>query len=143
MRGAREVWKQTSIPVVYRPGKEPILVKIPYAEDNRDWLRGGKRSRPKWDAKYKCWIVPLAWFEDVIRRLLDRFGQVYVIEGYREQQKCAPACWNAVGAHCECSCMGANHGSQAGGGKWHEISETFAVRWGERKLAVRLLTEPV
>ena len=35
--------------------------------------------------------------------------------------------------------MGANHGMGMDG-RWFEISETLAVRWGERTLAARHLT---
>lgn len=118
------------------------MIKVPYAEGNRAWLQGENLRRPDWDAKYKCWLTPVAWFEDVIRRALERFGAVYVIQQYRTLEKCAPACWRARGMHCECSCMGVNHGRDVREGKWYEISDTCAVQWGERQLACRLI-EPV
>jgi hypothetical protein len=53
--------------------------------------------------------------------------------------KCAPACLYAVGYHCECSCMGANHGTGHPGGRWHEVSDTFAFNWGPKQYACRLI----
>lgn len=35
--------------------------------------------------------------------------------------------------------MGQNHGSGNPQGKWHIVSETFAVKWKEREYSCRLL----
>ena len=134
------IWRQTDIPVVYRqasPG--PILVRLPYSPDNYAWLRGDNRHKPKWDAQHKNWETPVTWFDGLIHRSLQRYRKVYVIQVYRDQQKCAPACWDATGFHCECSCMGANHGTGHPGGNWYEVSETFACHWGPRQYACRLI----
>lgn len=137
----REIWSQKTVPVIYRQGKsKPILLRLPYAVDNYDWLRGDRQRKPKWDQKFRCWEMPNSWFDDLISRILKRFGRIYVIQPYKEHQKCAPACWNATGFECECSCMGENHGSGHPGGNWHEVSETFAVQWGPRKYACRLIS---
>jgi len=136
------IWSQSSIPVIYRQASpNPLLIRVPFSSDNYAWLRGDKRHKPRWDAQHKRWETPMAWFDDLVGRMLKRHGQVYVIQLYKEQQKCAPACWNAQGFHCECSCMGANHGSGHPDGKWHEVSETFAFQWGHRQYACRLITE--
>lgn len=136
----KEIWRQKEIPVIGRKGKsEPLLVKLPYAEDNQQWLRNERRNIPEWLCKFKCWKVPKNWFEDTVRRCLVKYGRIYVIQPYRKQQKCAPSCWNTVGVECECSCMGANHGSGKPAGKWHIVSDTFAVQWGTTKYACRLI----
>jgi hypothetical protein len=136
----REIWRQTKLPVIYRQGAgSSILVKLPYWEGNFDWLRAENRHKPKWDLKFKCWKTPLSWFDDLVEKTLKKFDQVYVIQLYREHQKCAPACWNAQGYHCECSCMGANHGTGHPSGRWTEVAETFAFQWGERRYACRLI----
>lgn len=138
----REIWKQTTLPVVYKQSRpKPVLVKLPYAHDNQLWLKGDKKRWPEWDPKYKCWEAPQAWFDYAIESSLNRYGKVYVIQLHREMQKCAPACWNAEGFHCECSCMGANHGSGHPHGQWHEVAETFAFSWGQIKYACRLLSK--
>jgi len=33
------------------------------------------------------------------------------------------------------------HGGGAPGGRWYELSETFAIEYGEKKYAARLLKE--
>jgi len=135
-----EVWNQHLIPVILRrDGKgQRLRLRLPYSEDNRAWLQGGRRNSPKWIASEKYWGAPKAWFNDLVNQCLERYGRLYVIQPYREQEKCAPACWNAVGHVCQCSCMGANHGLGADGG-WFEVSEAFATRWGELELACRLM----
>jgi hypothetical protein len=115
------------------------MIKFP---GSRDWLREGHRAKPRWVDHFKCWEVPKSWFEDVARRLLRRFGRVYIIQPFRLQEKCAPRCWNATGLECECSCMGEHHGSGNPPGKWYIVSETFAVRWEERRYACRLIVLP-
>ena len=136
----RRVWRQKVTPVVFKRGKGmPLMVKLPYDLSNREWLRQDKRSRPDWNAQYTCWETPRSWFDDIITRTLKKFGKVYVIQPLRTEQKCAPACWDAKGYDCECSCMGENHGSGHPGGDWHEVSETFAVNWGRRAYACRLI----
>jgi hypothetical protein len=141
-RSAAEIWRQKQIPVIYRRGRGArLMVKLPYAPDNFDWLRDDNRRKPEYDGQYKCWLVPSSWFDAIIRRTLQRFGRVYVIQPFRAFEKCAPACWNAEGFECECSCLGQNHGSSVSG-NWWVISETFAMRWQDRELACRLIVRP-
>jgi hypothetical protein len=133
------IWRQGRIPVVFRRNRPlPVLVRVPYAKDNRDWLRV-TRTMPKWNSQYKAWEVPQSWFEAMVRKSLRRYREAYVIQLYREQQKCAPVCWNARSFHCECSCLGANHGMGQPNGNWYEIVATFAVLWGIQRYSCRHL----
>jgi len=133
---------QTKVPVIIRQGSgNPLLIHLPYALDNRAWIRGNGRIKPKWEPKDKCWETPKAWFHDLVEKSLSRYGKVYIIQPYRKQEKCAPACWNAEGYECQCSCMGENHGSQGTKGRWLVISDTFATRWRTTELACRLITK--
>jgi hypothetical protein len=142
-RNAAAIWKQNKIPVIYRQGSGlPLMIKLPYSSDNFIWLRSGQRRKPDWLNRFKCWEIPNSWFNDVVKRSLLRFRKVFVVQPYRAVEKCAPACWTAQGFECECSCMGANHGSQNPGGSWRVISETFAMRWHDRDLACRLIEMP-
>lgn len=136
----RAVWNQHDVPVILRrTGKsERPRIRLPFDQHNRAWLKAGRRTEPVWDVSEKCWEVPKAWFNDVVRAALERYGRLYVIQPYREQEVCAPACWNAVGHECQCSCAGENHGT-GGEGSWFEVSEVFATRWGERRLGCRLM----
>jgi hypothetical protein len=62
-----------------------------------------------------------------------------LIQPYREQEKCAPSCFNARGHDCQCQCMGANHGRGGPNAGWFVVSDTFATKWGEEHLACRLM----
>ncbi|MBY5766323.1 hypothetical protein HFO06_24960 [Rhizobium leguminosarum] len=134
------VLSQTAVPVAVRLGKgHKLSVKVPYSSDNRVWLQGEKRTKPTWLPNEKRWELPNAWFNDFVDRALRRYRNVYVIQPYREQEICAPACMSAHGHECQCSCMGANHGSGSSGG-WFVVSDTFATRWDSQHLACRLMT---
>lgn len=134
------IWGQTNIPVILRRGGkgQKLRVKLPYNEDNRNWLQNGRRVSPIWMKDEKYWELPQSWFNDLVNRCLDRYRKVYIIQPYREEEKCAPACMTATGHECQCSCMGANHGA-GNDGSWFEVSDTFAVRWRNQHLASRLL----
>jgi len=136
----KAAWEQKRIPVVLRRDGEgeAIRLRLPYREGNKEWLKNGRRNRPKWNPDFKCWEIPKAWFNDIVDRSLRRWGRIYVIQPYRQQEVCAPACMNAKGHECQCSCMGANHGQGDDGG-WFKTNEAFATRWGDKELACRLM----
>jgi len=140
----KDVWNQTRIPVVLRrTGKgERLRVRLPYAVSNRQWLQDSRRTSPEWIASGKHWELPKAWFNAFVDRSLAKYTKVYIIQPYREREICAPACQNAVGHECQCSCMGLNHGA-GNDGNWFEVSDAFAIRWGPRKLVCRLLAAKV
>lgn len=134
------ILKQSVIPVAIRLGKgHKLKVMLPYAEDNRRWLQQGTKSRPAWLSSEKMWRLPSNNFNSFVKRALDRYARLWVVQPYREHEVCAPACWNATGHECQCACMGANHGSQSGDG-FFVVNETFAVRWGAEDVACRLMT---
>jgi hypothetical protein len=89
-------------------------------------------------------LVQLAQIDDCLwaRRMLfaidgelveGDLAKLYIIQPYREQEKCSPSCQDAEGHECQCSCMGRYHGIG-------RVSDTFATRWGDQELACRLLT---
>jgi len=134
------IWRQGFVPVIYRRGiGYPLLMRLPFDVGNRAWLKSNARANPKWIGQKKHWELPQAWFNDLVTRTLSKWGKLYIIQPYREQEKCAPACWNALGHECQCSCMGANHGSQNAGSGWYIVAETFATKWNTHQLACRLL----
>ena len=136
----RAIWKQQNIPVIYRKGKGyPLFLRLPYNEDNRIWLKGDKRNKPKWIRDKQYWEIPKAWFNDVVNRTLNRWGKLYVIQPHAAHEVCARACWEAQGHECQCSCLGEHHGSENPNGRWFEVSETFAVKYESKELACRLL----
>lgn len=138
-----QVWRQEKIPVILRRmGKgERLRARVPLdLSPAYTWLEKLGRHRPLWsgrDGYY--WELPKAWFDDFVNASLDRFGQVYIIQPYREQEMCSASCRHAVGHECECSCMGANHGSGNDEG-WFDVTDAFSTKWGEQELACRLLT---
>jgi hypothetical protein len=136
------VWRQTSVPVIIRRNKrgQQHRLRIPFAANNRDWLRNGRRISPVWISPKKYWEIPKAWFNDFINRSLKKYGQIWIIQPFREQEVCAPACMNALGHDCQCSCMGMNHGS-GNDGSWFEVNEAFATRWDDEEWACRLLSQ--
>ncbi|ERP89607.1 hypothetical protein Q670_04220 [Alcanivorax sp. P2S70] len=140
----KKKWNQQSIPVIFRPGgSEKLRVRTPYQKDNREWLKVGHRINPEWIKDKKYWSLPKSWFNDLVNKCLNKYGKVYVIQPYREQEKCAPACWNAIGHECNCSCMGEHHGAHGGNSSWLVISEAFATRWGDKQYACRTLSKAV
>lgn len=141
-RRLKAIWNQTRLPVVFRQEKgKPLLVRLPFSDSNREWIKADKRINPTWNAEKRYWEVPKAWFESLTRRALAKYGSVYVIQPFRPLQKCAPACWNAEGVECECSCMGEHHGSGHPAGRWYEVSETCAVSWGDKQYHYRRLDQ--
>lgn len=136
-----QVWQQSSIPVLFRQGVgKPLLMRLPYSATNRAWLRRDARTNPIWNPEGKRWELPKAWFGRLVEQSLETYGRVYIIQPYHEQEKCAPACWNAEGDECQCSCMGVNHGSQSSGASWKIVSDAFATRWSDTQIACRLVT---
>lgn len=136
----RAAWSQPGIPVILRRGKgHRLRVRLPFAPDNRAWIQNGKRFSPDWISERRHWEIPQAWLNELVLRCLTRFNRLYLIQPFRVQEKCAPACWNAEGHECQCSCMGANHGMGRPDGRWFTVSEAFAARWSHEDYACRLL----
>ena len=136
------VWRQQrDIPVILRrTGKgQKLRVRLPYSTDNRSWLRNDRPGTPAWFASKQYWEMPKAWFDDFVHRALTKYGKLYVVQPYREQEICAHQCRNAKGHECQCSCMGQYHG-QGDDGSWFDVTDTFSTRWGERMVACRLMT---
>jgi len=135
-----QAWNQKSLPIILRRGGigERLRMRLPYSPDNRGWLGSIGKTSPEWISNEKFWEIPKSWFNDFVDQALLRYGKLYVVQPYREQEKCAPACMNAVGHECQCSCMGANHGT-GNDGSWFEVTETFATRWGDKHVACRLM----
>ncbi len=135
-----DVWYQTLIPVIYRPpNRGELLLKLPFFNNNYEWLKHNRNRKTEWLPKSKCWKTPRSWFSSLVDQVLNKYKKLYIIQPYREQEKCAPACWNAKKHECQCSCMGRNHGAGKPDGNWFIVSDTFATTWREQTLACRLL----
>ena len=147
----KQVWHQGKIPVLLRRGEGyalqvRLLNHLRSSEFSHDQFRFLRSIRPtghapKWLTRYKSWELPQSWFNDLVGNILRVHGKLYIIQPYREQEVCAPACMNASGHECQCSCMGANHGAGGPDGAWFVVSDTFATRSGDSHLACRLMTK--
>ena len=134
------IWRNGRVPVIYKPeDRGRLIVRVPFADSPRKFEEAMSFSSARigWVEQFRAWTMPRGRFAEIVRYALARHGSVYLIQAFRRLQKCAPMCWRAKGPDCECSCMGANHGS--GHALEYEVSETFAFEWGERQLACRLL----
>ena len=140
LQDANVIWNNGEIPVVLRRGESnPIRIRIPYSPDNREWLKNGPRKRePGWNKEKRYWELPASRFNELVKMILNRYGKVYIIQPYREKEVCSPSCIDATGFECQCSCLGANHGSGSHQG-WYEVTEALALRFGNTKLGCRLL----
>jgi hypothetical protein len=141
---AKNIWNQVHLPVVLRKkGKgDRVRVRLPYRVDNATWLNSIGKSKPNWRKDLMCWEIPKTWFNGFVDAALTRYAKLYVIQPYIETEICAPACRSAKHHECQCSCMGENHGSGDGTG-WFDVTEAFAIRFGSKRLACRLMTKKV
>jgi hypothetical protein len=106
----KAIWKQTDVPIILRRGGngEKLRVRLcghEYAEKDSYWLKKERRIYPIWNSHLNCWEVPKAWFSRLVKEITEAYGKLYIIQPYREQEKCSPACQNAKGHECQCSCM--------------------------------------
>lgn len=145
----RAIWRQSDIPVIVRKGPGyGLQVKIPGTasrlEKHRlalNWLRNlrPKGRNPIWTPRFNGWELPASWFDDLVRALLKNFDRLYIIQPHRSQEKCSTSCMEAKGHECQCSCLGAHHGSGGPDASWFVVSDAFATRWGTAELAARLM----
>lgn len=141
----RRQWAQAKVPIIVRSGQrgDKLTARLPFRDDNRQWLTnlrtGTRRAEIHFAHDAKAWSLPVSWLNRFVDGALTRYGSLYVVQPYREMEKCAPACRNAAGHDCQCSCMGANHGVGTADG-WFDVSETFSFRWGGQEAAIRLMT---
>lgn len=142
VRKLEAIWKQKEVPVIFlKERKGRPMIKAGDGEKDTVWIRDfGSSYGGSWQQKYNCWVVPKAWFTGITKKLLSIYGRVYVVQPFSENEKCCPACWNATGIECTCSCQGANHGSGQPAGKWYIVSDTFAAKRGDRHYGCKLIT---
>ena len=136
----RKIWNQNQFPVILRRDKGKLRLRLPYSAGNQNWMQENGGHTPEWISDQRYWEVPRRWLNDLVKRALDKYEKLYIIQPFREQEVCAPNCWNALGHDCNCSCMGENHG-QGKMGSWLVVSDTFATRWHDSVFACRLLSK--
>jgi hypothetical protein len=142
----RQANRNNGIPVIViceitKPGAWLVM---PYWPDGSKWLQEGhSRHNHHYvrDPRPGHWVIPKAWVSELSQRLVALFRQCYLVQGLCKTEQCAPACWDAAGLECVCSCMGMNHGNGRPEGRWYEISETCAISWGAETLHYKLMAK--
>ena len=142
------ILSQNSFSVVCNPpvsSGSGLWIKVPYdRKDTNDpsrykWLCNLFPRKPIWFKEYKAWIVPKCHLQFITKKLLDRFGCVILVQLHKEKEICAPACWNATGLECHCSCLGVNHGTGQLGGRWYILGDAYAVQWNNTMVSCQFL----
>lgn len=135
------IWQQRNIPVLLNRGKNKRLrMRFPEGHDHHSILHVSRKHRPLWIEDKKYWDVARIRLNEIVKHTLATYGKLYVVQPYRVQERCAPACWDAEGHDCQCQCMGEHHGSRSNGQGWFIVSDVFASRYQDQELACRLLT---
>ncbi len=145
-RRIKEIWNNSKTSILLRRGGkgEKLRVRICgrklFDAGDMAWLKDDKKIDPEWNQKLRCWETPKSWFNRLVKNFVQTDGGLYIVQPFREQEKCSPACQNAKGHECQCSCMGEHHGAGNIDSGWFTVSDTFATRWGSKSLACRLIT---
>ena len=137
----RSIWNNANTPIVIRTNQKgaKLSARLPYRDNNRSWVNSIGKSRATYNGNLKVWEMPKIWLNPFINESLNRYGSIYVVQPHNALEVCAPACRNATGHECQCSCLGENHGTGGGNG-WFDVSDTLAFRWATASWAIRKLT---
>lgn len=144
---ARKAWNQKQFPVILRrkkqAGKNPKLrVRIPAGTNAYFVLKGGSRRchAPVHITNGNYWELPYSRLNDLVEILAKKFGSVILMQPVMHKQVCASACMEAMGFECECSCLGENHGSRNMDSSWFEVDDTYAVRYEEEEVSLKIIS---
>lgn len=119
-----------------KPVKGPLELSIPYAMDNRKFLRSilGGNAKIGWDRNRRLWIIPRAKFRELYELVPKRTGvlEIELFAIHSEKKRCDTRCVNAVGFECVCECAGANHGGMLNMDDWRLVGATTLVSDGKK-----------
>jgi hypothetical protein len=112
-----------------QPGDGWVRISMPYAPNNRAWLKEvlGERIRPEWDKKGKRWWVARNHFGAVVEALAQRLGYIDVYVDFRGVERCDTRCKNARSRECDCQCLGKYHGQGGITHGWKLVGDTTEV----------------
>ena len=133
---AKQIWTKHKFPVIVNRRGKKLLIRLPKYIDAESWLHKPSAHSAKWEKEFKCWELPERRLTDLIEKSLNHFGELHLIQKYKESEICSYSCRHAQYYDCACSCMGANHG-QGDDGTWFDIGEALSFRKGEEELAIR------
>lgn len=113
---------------VWRPLEGRLVIKMPYAKDNRQWLKDtlGTRIRPDWNKELKRWEIARSHFGPVVEALANRLGRIDVWMDFKKVERCDTRCRNARSRECTCSCLGKHHGQGVTFG-WKVVSDNHTM----------------
>lgn len=127
-------WRFAREAIILKRGGSPLMVRIPFAPDNRAWL-GSIRTQVRglvWKRDDRHWECPAAWLGALAEVMVARYGRVWLVQEFDGAAGCNEACMNARGLDCECGCLGKNHGAGAADG-WArrvEVADTCTLLGG-------------
>jgi hypothetical protein len=117
------------VPMVWLPLQGQVTAKIPARKGNFRWLHetlGIKSPELNGDR----WTLPRSCLVRLVTAAVDRYGFVVLWRDMSKLSRCTRACLEAVGAECDCSCMGAHHGQDSGA--WFErVGDAVVADFGE------------
>lgn len=144
---AKKAWNQSAVPVILRrkkkDGHNPKLrIRIPSQSGAYEILKGRNKHNhnPRFDEKGKYWELAYDRLDEMVKILAIHFGSVILMQPIRHKQVCARTCMEAQGFECECSCLGENHGSQNMNSSWYEVYDTYAVKYGEEEISLKVIS---
>lgn len=115
---------------VWRPVEGRVQIRMPYAKNNRAWLKEtlGERIRPEWDKPSQCWLVARNHFGAVVEAMAERLGRIDVYIDFRGLERCDTRCKNAKSRECDCQCIGRYHGANGITHGWKLVGDTTEVK---------------
>ncbi|MBN6040063.1 endonuclease domain-containing protein [Amycolatopsis sp. 195334CR] len=122
------------VPVVWLPRDGKVVAKIPARKGNRRWLHKTVRIRSPRLVDDR-WLLPRNCLVRLVTAAIDRYGFIAVCRDMSMLSRCNRACLEATGFECDCSCLGAHHGTDSAG--WFErAGDAMVTDLGESKRTV-------
>jgi hypothetical protein len=60
----KAIWHQGKTLVIFRRNNPfPVLVRVPFTDVNKEWLRNDRCAKPKGNDQFKAWEIPTALFD--------------------------------------------------------------------------------
>ncbi len=144
---AKTAWNQRVIPVILRrkrsnEGNPKLRIRLPECGSHYHLLKANPNNHnPVHIKNGDYWELPYSRLNSLVRILGDHYGKVILMQPVKHKQVCAKSCMDAGGFECECSCLGANHGSHNMDSSWYEVDDTYAVRYGEEEVSLKIITK--
>jgi hypothetical protein len=116
--------------MVWLPREGQVIAKIPPRKGNYRWLHHHLAIRsPRLDGDR--WHLPRNCLLKFVTAAVDRYGYVAVYRDMSKLSRCNRLCLEAQGMECDCSCMGAHHGTADSGGWFEVVGDAVVADLGE------------